>query len=96
MVAIDRLSPGMRVKIVNHWVGGCLENEMGRMDKYLGSIMTVDRVYEDRDYAQMLEDKHDCGSMGWCWYPAAIERIVDDEHRVEDDIEVGQDFLFDF
>lgn len=77
MVQMKDLCPGMRVRIVDYrndrrapW------NPHGKMDHWLGEIMTVRFVNEH--YARMEEDG-DEREGGWFWYPHMIERIEEDE-----------------
>ena len=68
--------PGWKARIVKEWCDGCLENSEGKMDKWLGTVMTVTEVYHDH-----LFMKEDIGcrvfdkTKGWCWYAAAIEEV---------------------
>lgn len=74
MVDISTLNHGDRVKIVDKWVDGCYHNLEGRMDKYLGTEMTVDRLNLFGGAVKMEEDG---GS--WDWYPNSIEYAVQDD-----------------
>ena len=76
MVNLKDLFPGDKVEIVSQWNSKCHENTAGKMNKYLGTIMTV-RVITSI-YAYMNED----GGQ-WAWYPAAIARIIQDEDEFE-------------
>lgn len=81
MVDLRQLSPGVKVKIVDEWCPGCLEEPWGKMNKYLGTIMTVKSVefsdYVCDSYARMVEDIDDAG--GWCWFSPAIEYVVEED-----------------
>lgn len=53
-------------------------NKLGQMDKYLGTIMTIDEIIHgaftgEKAYA-MNEDENE-----WCWYDDMIEGLVADE-----------------
>lgn len=77
MVPIEELSPGVCVKIVDHWVGGCHHNSSGYMDKYLGQTVTVYK--NEGGYVLIEEDIGDCSPYKdgrWHWFPNAFERIV--------------------
>lgn len=78
MVPIAELSPGMRVKIVDQWVNGCCQNDAGRMDKYLGQIVTILSV--GRYAAHIEEDAGECGwhrGGHWEWLPESFDYIVE-------------------
>lgn len=77
MVQMEDLYPGMRVRIVDRrndrnapW------NSSGKMDHWLGKIMTVRSVNER--CAHMEEDRNEREG-GWAWYPHMIECIEEDE-----------------
>lgn len=60
---------GDKVRIVDKWVAGCSENIEGKMDKWLGKVMTV-RAIENGCY-RMEEDSNEyCG--GWYWREPCI------------------------
>lgn len=71
MVDLCMLTPGMKVKIVDHWVDGCCPNNYGKMDKFIGSIVTIYNVYGD--YATINED---CGH--WLWTKHCFDCIIDE------------------
>ena len=54
---------GDKVRIVSKWGEGCCQNEKGKMDKWLGEVMTV--RYAGCSIYRMVEDTEDniCG--GW-------------------------------
>lgn len=59
---------GDKVRIVDHWVEGCGQNEEGRMDKWLGKVMAIREVIGDDGLYRMVEDQNDQGMVsGWCW-----------------------------
>ena len=72
MVQIGDLSEGMKVRIVEKWNPACHANPDGMMDRYLGTIMTVERIC--RSWCRMEED-----SGRWVWNKHAIDCIVEDE-----------------
>lgn len=76
LVNLKDLFPGNKVEIVSQWNLECYENSDGKMDKYLGTIMTVREITSR--YALMNEDDRE-----WAWYPAAIARIIQDEDEFE-------------
>lgn len=82
MVKLADIRVGDTVKIVDKWCHGCMQNTRGRMDKYLGTVMTVKVIYGDS--VRMFEDEHDgIGGGGWMWLPAAIECIIDDSDMAD-------------
>lgn len=78
MVSIRELSIGMRVKIVNEWDDDCGQNGEGRMDHWLGQIMTVRETYSD---SVMMQEDSGEGILGhgWYWNAHCIDYIVPDE-----------------
>ena len=82
MVALEDLMVGMKVRIVQEWVPGCVQNSKGMMDKWLGRIMTVRKLCKGS--VKMEEDKTEgLSEDGWCWFPNAIDYIIEDE---DDDV----------
>ena len=75
MVDISILWPGDRVRIVNNWNSGCCQNGAGKMDHWLGTIMTVKKCYPM--FVRMEEDLFESGGCGWAWNAACIEEIVE-------------------
>ena len=77
IVKQDKYEVGDKVKIIDKWVLGCHENSNGKMDKWLGKIMTI-REVSFNDY-KMEEDKtENCGT-GWYWNNKCIEgKVVED------------------
>lgn len=67
----DKLKPGDKVRIVSkkngaHW------NSAGRMDKWLGKVMTVSVLYYS--HIKMVEDQDEgIFRTGWYWYPEMIK-----------------------
>ena len=70
------------MRIVSKWPEPHRENPSGKMDMYLGTIMTV-RALHPCSAAIMEEDDG-----GWAWFPEMLETIVDieDESQAEDRI----------
>ena len=75
---------GDKVRIVSQWGPHCNQNPEGRMDKYLGTVMTI-RDTSDGKYF-MEEDKHDriapLFSRGWVWNEHCIAGRVGTEKIV--------------
>lgn len=64
---------GDKVRIVSKWGKGCRQNSSGRMDKWLGKVMTIRSVdYVTLSY-KMDEDKDEHGGIGWTWFENSIE-----------------------
>ena len=74
---------GDRVRIVDQWVEGCCQNTDGRMDHWLGQIMTIRDVRCDS--YKMEEDKEESyRGGGWYWSEACIVGLADETpaHRM--------------
>ena len=84
MVPLSELRPGIKVKIIDEWCGGCNQHNGGCMDKYLGSIVTILEVCS---YSVKIEEDQDdadcqrCVQTGWYWWPNAFDCIVSDERQ---------------
>ena len=65
---------GDRVRIVSKWGDGCNQNLKGKMDKWLGKVMTV------RDagiaFYRMVEDSTENGGYGWFWTENCIAGLA--------------------
>lgn len=91
MAEISALRPGDQVYIVPEKTG-TRWNHQGHMDKYLGTVMTVRKVF--RDCVSMEEDKDDAFRVdGWSWFPEMIDRRVDDDFDPAPESEL-MDMLF--
>lgn len=64
------LKPGDKVKIVDYRTS--IMNSCGKMDKWLGKIMTIKELYVDNDGAVMVEDEQ------WVWNAESIEYKLSD------------------
>lgn len=86
MVSINELRVGDKVKIVDKWREGCRQNFSGKMDHWLGEIMTVRKICFDATipYVKMNEDAREFRN-GWKWFAPAIQYIVYDEEINIDD-----------
>lgn len=84
----DSLKPGDKVKIIDAWLPKeghrarslCDENEEGRMDHWLGKIMTVRRVNISTNTVSMVEDANErIRADGWYWNRYCIDKILGKE-----------------
>lgn len=95
MIEKELLYPGAQIRIVKKWCDGCRENWNGKMDKWLGKIVTVKSVYDSSNgsFVYIEEDEGDgCYDGHWRWFLPAIECIVD-EAEDEKPFEFSADFM---
>lgn len=69
---------GDKVLIVSKWNDHTEENPEGRMDKYLGTVMTIRNIV--RGGYKMQEDKNDYNNDGWFWNDYCIVGKVDENN----------------
>lgn len=91
MVPMRELCPGMRVKIVDQWGPGCGQNSRGRMDKYLGQIVTIYDVFSNGAYIE--EDAGDRPVGHWCWNENCFDYIVEDEEQTDFEVMSNSEIL---
>lgn len=65
---------GDKVRIVSKWGEGCYQSPTGRMDKWLGKVMTVRDV--GITLYRMVEDVEDNESGGWVWTENCIAGLA--------------------
>ena len=65
---------GDKVRIVSEWGKGCYQNLNGKMDKWLGKVMTV--RYVGITLYRMVEDIEDNEWGGWVWSENCIAGIA--------------------
>lgn len=65
---------GDKVRIVSKWGKGCYQNKEGRMDKWLGKVMTV--RYVGKSWYEMVEDTEENIGGGWCWMECSIAGLA--------------------
>ncbi len=70
---------GDKVRIIEKWVDGCCQNNEGRMDKWLGKVMTIKQV--ERGHYFMVEDQKDRGYYGWAWNDNCIAGLANN-HKI--------------
>lgn len=75
---MNKYKVGDRVRIVDEWDGYRGRNIYGKMDKWLGKVMTIREVTTDhRGYAyRMDEDREEMFGEGWTWYEFLIAEKV--------------------
>lgn len=82
MIDLKELQIGDRVKIVDQWVEPHYENPDGKMDHWLGQVMTVKEFNSDDDgnglSVSMVEDQGEWFRSGWSWYPWMFECLEPD------------------
>lgn len=86
IVKQDKYKVGDKVKIVDKFTPDCHPNSEGRMNKYLGTVMTIEKVFPG--WYKMKEDKGDVRR--WSWYPDSIEgKVVEESEykKVEEPVE---------
>ena len=67
---------GDKVRIVSEWGKGCCQSLNGKMDKWLGKIMTVRCVDFPRLGYRMVEDAEDNVGYGWLWTERSIAGLA--------------------
>ena len=65
---------GDKVRIVSKWGKGCCPNPNGKMDKWLGKVMTV--RYVGITIYRMVEDTEDNEWGGWVWTENCIAGLA--------------------
>lgn len=80
----EKLKAGDKVRIVRVRVFGM--NDMGKMDKWLGKVMTVRERISDYT-VRMVEDQHEYHG-GWYWGKDMIECKISEEAAYEDDSQI--------
>lgn len=65
---------GDKVRIVSEWGKGCYQNKKGKMDKWLGKVMTVKSAGET--WYRMVEDAEDNVGYGWYWTENCIAGLA--------------------
>ena len=67
---------GDKVRIVSKWGKGCYQDPEGKMDKWLGKVMTIISVDCNRECYKMREDESEQDGYGWYWYENSIEGLA--------------------
>lgn len=86
---------GDKVRIVGEQVTGM--NLSGKMDKYLGSIMTIKSCDGALKPYKMEEDQDfkDIDFNGWCWDDNMIERLVTEEVELHPDFKEWYEGIYE-
>lgn len=71
---------GDKVRIVKKWTAGCNQNFDGLMDKWLGKVMTIMKIYCNT--YKMKEDRTEWHGEGWCWNEGCIEGLAEDGKKI--------------
>lgn len=72
---------GDKVRIVSKWGEGCCQNRQGKMDKWLGKVMTIRTTYGYCTYG-MKEDVGENGGLSWLWNENMIEGLASEKKIV--------------
>ena len=67
---------GDKVRIVSELGEGCHQSPDGKMDKWLGKVMTIISVDCNRKCYKMREDESEQDGYGWYWYENSIEGLA--------------------
>ncbi len=93
MVDMKDLWVGDRVKIVDEWNDLTCQNLAGKMDKWLGTVMTVKEI--SHYSCAMEEDQNEnenSGFHGWSWNKHCIDYVVS-EGDGEFDVATDEELL---
>lgn len=66
---------GDKVRIVSEWDNSCHQNNEGKMDKWLGKVMTI-RAHWDGCSYKMKEDETEYRGDGWLWNENCIAGLA--------------------
>ena len=76
---------GDKVRIVSEWGDGCWQNTIGRMDKWLGKVMTIRGCYTSSlrgPIYLMEEDYGEHEGNGWYWREPAIAGLAEIDNKI--------------
>lgn len=93
IVKQDSYKVGDKVKIVDKWVSG-IQNWQGKMDKWLGKVMTV-RVTDaaEQKNIYLMEEDADDPYLGWYWSADDIEgKVIEDTESESKSTEIEPEF----
>ena len=80
---------GDKVRIVSKWSEGCCQDSFGKMDKWLGKVMTVKSA--GGTLYRMVEDAEDTGGNGWLWAEHSIAGFASENKIVKNKIVITTD-----
>lgn len=78
---MSKYKVGDKVRIVSAWGKRSIHNTQGKMDHWLGKVMTI-RVAEGRYYRMQEDLKENCGR-GWGWNDAMIAGLAEPKSFIE-------------
>lgn len=80
---MEKYKVGDKVRIVDKWKDGCCQNFKGKMDKWLGKVMTIRAVFDnDRACYRMEEDEEENCGAGWYWVAQSIAGLAATENKI--------------
>lgn len=77
---IMKYKVGDKVRIIDKWVAGCNQNRAGQMDHWLGKVMTICKIFDNRAYFMEEDRGEHCGD-GWLWNEKCIAGLADN-HKI--------------
>ena len=84
---ISGLRPGDKVRIISSWLPGriCHEASSGKMDRWLGQVMTVREVYgtDDCFMEEDIDEYRGNVRPGWVWNKYCIDEILSPDYEDE-------------
>ena len=78
---MEKYKVGDKVRIVDKWKYGCCQNLEGKMDKWLGKVMTIRTCIYPSAW-QMEEDKEENQGTGWYWTAQSIAGLAETENKI--------------
>lgn len=79
---MEKYQVGDKVRIVDKWKDGCYQNLHGKMDKWLGKVMTIRKHSGYTEVWQMEEDKKEHRGDGWYWTEQSIAGLAETENKI--------------
>lgn len=86
MIDLNDLHIGDSVKIIDKWPGNIGQNSAGKMDKYLGKIVTVSAI--EYGNFRILEDNYENFGVKWFFSGEMVDYILSDEDGYDNDKEI--------
>lgn len=93
---MSKYKVGDKVIIVSEWGEGCYQNCEGKMDKWLGKVMTIRNITRNRSKQaySMKEDQTENFGNGWYWNDACIAGLAN-KFNVGERYKVGDESLLE-